>query len=871
MRRQNRSCDQCRKSKRACDASPSLASDTQRGSTVDPYTVGEGDALGGRIGSWTQACSYCLKTNKGCTFQWVQSQVLSRGLASRSGRSIDRQKTLRRRQGRNSGLTAGPLSTGRFDFDPTPLLDLLETSPEDNGPWPLDTVVPDVNISALSGGSFEPLLVEDPIYLPEADIHSIIYSTSQHSQQEYTLNDSHEPSWIPDNETSTAIGSSHSSQHQTGRGSDVSLYSGARKPSPHWSRDSASLSPFSVGQAMMDRSNNDFIAGNLLRIYHDVIEHSLSCWLTEETCPYKIRPWNHNVSPVLSITSQGTPRTEGITPPTLQEWGPVWTNRIYRRVIKLDRVAQATKLIQVTKAEDRAASKALQLAIMAFAAQWAQRSQRAEERYRRPDNVFETTGEANDWGGLAEEFDRSLQRSFWEQARRALQDCADLETFKVVWAEIIFGWTQKPWEDEDVGSGGSVAVPSNDLPGDTSRVRASLLADLDDIISKDGPPVFLERAARKIRALKFKFDAYEAGLGAVGGRPIGSYGGARGTSAMDSEDRGTVGLSYWMAVMADTLSSSMNERPVVLADQDCQHEDSNAVGSDDSMDANGTDVKSQRWGVNVFIQDDPTTPLRSVRWPCSYEDAALAVTRAAPVKVLLFRHVSYLQNALRGRARGQAVEDIIHSAMLIYRYWNVTYGVFFRDLMEDYGSVPARVQAWFFCIHAHWHLAALMLADLIEFVDERGLGTGAASEARATTHMVERMRSASADELSDLSRVSTPAEDGEGSLDWSAPQLPDFHFAVNAGTILTEPWTIIPIRAYAKAYVLHFRKADELWRHDRTVMGRKSESCRGSLRRCEDCIRALWFLGKKSDMARRVADALTQALRALEVCISKDI
>ena len=156
-----------------------------------------------------------------------------------------------------------------------------------------------------------------------------------------------------------------------------------------------------------------------------------------------------------------------------------------------------------------------------------------------------------------------------------------------------------------------------------------------------------------------------------------------------------------------------------------------------------------------------------------------------------------------------------------------------------------------------------MLADLIGFVDDGGLGTPHGTQARRAARMLEHMRASSADELSDLSRVSTPAGES-GSVD-SGPQMPDFHFAVNAGTILTEPWTVILIRAYSKAFTLHFGRADEFLRREGPVLEQRGEACRESLRRCEECIRALWFLGKKSDMARRVADTMSRALRVLKV------
>lgn len=823
-------------------------------------------------GSRAQSCSYCVKTNKNCTYHWAQSRSRSETLDPRSAR-VNKPQTSRSRHARQA-KSGRPPTTDQLVLGSPPFEDLLTTaSPNNNDAGSWGPFVPDSDLSVFPSGAFDspftqtmaiypgdpaailPMedadeMPEDSSHLPRTNNQTILHPTPHNVPSEYGFNSLSSSDRSLDLAKPTAIGLADSPQcNMESDSSDISSLFRARRPSYNTYYDSLPPSFFSTEQNLMDRTNGDLISGNLLRIYHDVLEYSLSCWLTEDTCPYKPHRWN-SASPGLVPHPQKAPAGEPATNLTYGGRGPALSNRIYGRVVKLDQVARSAKVITLTNSEDNAASKALRLAIMAFATQWAQKSGRMED-------PFNQTSTADDLGtGIADEFDRSLQRSFWEQARSALQDCADLETFKVVCAEVIFGWTQKPWEDD-------VPFETNDNATDAEAIRATLGTQIEEIISKDGLPVFLERAARKMRALKFKVDvSNRAGLDGANAGQTNRHGG-RAAGVLDSEDRGTVGLLYWLTVMADTISSSMHERPVVLADQDCQHDDT--VGAEPP--GNGK-LHAHRWWVDLFIQDNPMSPSQSTRWPCSPAAAAAAVQKSAPVKVLLYRHVSYLQNALRGRGMGQVVEDTIQSAMLIYRYWNMTYGAFFRDLIENYKAVLPEIRGWFVCIHAHWHLAALMLADLIEVVDENDLGAPGAKLARKSAATLDRIRRSSADELSDLSRVSTPAEHDGSS---GEPQMPDFHFAVNTGTILTEPWTIILIRAYSKAYVLHFVRADELWRHDKAILGHKSRECCESLRRCKQCICALWFLGKKSDMARRVSKTLTSALKALEACMFNDM
>lgn len=609
------------------------------------------------------------------------------------------------------------------------------------------------------------------------------------------------------------------------------------------------LSPASVEHTMMFRTNNGFISHNLLRVYHDVLEHNLSCWVSEVSCPYKMSARNRAGSLATALSPQRVNQLRG-TGLLQEELGAVWSNRIYYRVIRLDRVAQSSNMIRLTRSEDQAAMKALHLVIMAFASQWAHQSQREREKY--PSTSGPGSQDFDYADGLTEEFDRLIQRSFWEQARKALEDCAGLECYRVVCAELIFGLIQRPWERDD---------PVLDLSS-RNPMGTSVMAQVQNIISRDGPPVFMERAARKAHALKFQFDAVEAGLTKVN-KTQGGPNGLDPAAVISPRDRETAGFVYWLAVMFDTISASIHQRPVVVTDEDSQHDaaDELIVAGTECGENNNT-VHARRWSINHFIQDNLDGPGQLLRWPCSYEDAARAVTRSGPVKILLYRHDSYLQDAIRRRQRGEPIEYIIRNAVLVYCYWNVTYGVFFRDLIENYDTVPPRIQSWFFCIHAHWHLAALILADLIESVDDNELGDAQARQERLNASTVYTIRRSSARELSDLARITTPSDWADGANP-PAPQLPDFHSAVNQGAILTEPWTIILIRAFSKAFMWHLSEV-ELWQRYRASIGHGREDGQESINQCADCVKALWYLGKKSDMARNVAVTLSKALAVVE-------
>ncbi|KAH7377195.1 hypothetical protein B0T11DRAFT_29175 [Plectosphaerella cucumerina] len=300
-----------------------------------------------------------------------------------------------------------------------------------------------------------------------------------------------------------------------------------------------SLSPFSASSALAARSSSSFISSKLLQIYHDVLELNLSCWLTEASCPYK----------------GARCREEGRR---LAEWGPCWSNRTFQRTLKLDRAVAATGLIHLTRYEDRAATQALHCAIMAFATQWAQGSRRKKERYTFLGTTFEGGANRSDPAEeMAEGFDRDLQQQFWNQAHKALQDAEHMESCKVAYAELVFGLAQKPWALEDVQSTfGREWQPGQVAPFEPAKFTSEICR----AITRDGPPVYLERAARKMHTVKSRFDSSSrVQRGTVG---------QSSTLGMNDEDSTTVGLMYWLAVMVDTVSSSMNERPVVVTDQE---------------------------------------------------------------------------------------------------------------------------------------------------------------------------------------------------------------------------------------------------------------------------------------------------------------
>ncbi len=135
-------------------------------------------------------------------------------------------------------------------------------------------------------------------------------------------------------------------------------------------------SPSCLQQRLATSENQSLLSNGLIKIYHDSLENALCCWLTERTCPYTI-----------DILAPDTNLDSVPQKLMVEEWGSIWSNRICERVCRLDRNASAIRGRPLTQSEDRAASRALQLAIMSFATQWALTSRRSAAEF----STFRTT------------------------------------------------------------------------------------------------------------------------------------------------------------------------------------------------------------------------------------------------------------------------------------------------------------------------------------------------------------------------------------------------------------------------------------------------------------------------------------------------
>ncbi|KAI3529106.1 C6 zinc finger domain-containing protein [Colletotrichum filicis] len=882
MRRQNSSCDQCRKGKRACDAG--ALKDIQLCLDADLQWEVDWQSMNG-------PCSNCSKTRKSCTFNWARSQqaqlrvrrqsaektaaAAAAGSASASAAPSRKRvksthcKKVNNDSSNSNKASVSPASQGPSGLSEAQLAELQSLIPDHVASFTHETPS-----SHAFGGAAAAAAVANDFGFPQnlftlspADEHltfdpsaddaaSLLFPGPSSLSAPSCLSD--ELPGFDDADLVSMHGASTISLSPDSTCSTMGIDPNTRKRA--WQQahamnyappGGAGISEYSATQAMIARTNQTLMTDNLMKLYHDVMEGALSCWLVEQNCPYILTPTQ------LERSSLGDAR--GHDPTQIHLNLP---NRIYRRVFKLDKSLASLGLKPLSVSEDRKATKALHLAIMAFTAQWAQGSQRSQARYQKPNGFGDSSVP-----GTEQEFDTALQISFWNQAQRCLDDCAGVDSFKVAMAELLFGLTQKNQESaEGIGwefSEGMVGQSQlgydytngdgNDweTPGTKEKVQTAL--------DEEGYSLYVERGARRLHVLKRRSENFERrkkvkARGTANARTESGWAVGGGEDA-HGEEKATMKMLFWLAIMFDTLSSAISDRPPVVSDEDSREtatakkQDSPPCKDEDDDTIPVAISSPESWNDQFIIKRNQK--LAPLRWPCPTDTFERELRDAAPVKVLLFRKITRIQAlSSRGSASPKSIEDAIQDGLAVYRHWNMMYGPLFRDCIEHHDAIPSKIQSWYICLLGHWLLAAMMMADCIALVDEQGLGSATRAAERVASGLVGDLRRASVREVSDLARAATPQHDVGG-----LGVLLDFHPAVKEGALLTEPWTMVLIRSFAMAGTLLLEEADG-------GLGVGDEVVVEALDRCEDCVKALWYLGRKSTLSRQVAGILGGGLLA---------
>ena len=350
-RRQYRSCDQCRKGKRACDGrAPERlreVSTAHAGSNISPCSP----------------CANCVKWRKDCTYNWLSAT----------------QPEPRRKKPRHNPGASETASTGGIDTmyqQPSNFFVPSLAEGSESSSFASDVSAQNSSLSSSQSG-FPP----DTLDGSSSELDTFARTSCTVPIFSSPFDDGArgiEGQSIPTFCRHNAYGWSADQKACQSCTRDLisidyddylikrllkSDNSSTRYPGAPEDEHMGGLHPTSNDLA--GRFERSALIKNMFRIYHDSMENALSCWLAEQNCPYSV------------VVAGNSPSHGSLRNPAETERAPNWTNRIFSRVLRLDHAFGTTRGQQLTAVEDKRASRALVSAIMAFASQWAtQPSQR---------------------------------------------------------------------------------------------------------------------------------------------------------------------------------------------------------------------------------------------------------------------------------------------------------------------------------------------------------------------------------------------------------------------------------------------------------------------------------------------------------------
>ncbi|KAH0842379.1 hypothetical protein AYO21_00007 [Fonsecaea monophora] len=912
QRRQYRSCDNCRKGRRACDA-VSLG--------INPLQT---NSAGAGTSSAAIACSTCRRANKECTFTWLQDLprgTLPESLKQKFSRRYDPALHTR---GESS---QGPRHPSQSNFPPG--ASFSETASmrtnwtmsgpaveNTNSPWqaPHREQAVHRNIEQQAATTLCATGADSSIDTLGAStnwLENIAWSASPfpHDQgQEFrqsgaayvgaqvaSFDDSGQSSsfesWNSPMYGSLAGFSQFNNEgfneinpglpyppDQTGTfpltldSGDLSLLTdtGLRNIPPYTSQGADDIT-FNMREFDLTQSfSKGLISDRLLSIYHDSFENTLSCWVTVSNCPYK-----------LPRLLQGSPNQRQRLISYLASTG------FYQRIRRLDNAFSPLRRQSLSRGDGARVSKALMLAIMAFACQWTHSHDRvrrsratdlesdAHEPQHAPGENMPDTTSVDPY-----DFERLVQQSLWNEAAEAVHACLNIDSFELVFALMIFAIMERPlnprgadvYEHSRLFSDHSNSSAASSVPATISRDQALPSADRTRAITV-GNERYLEIALRHLLTWKRRISSarrQQAARAQLSSQNISSS-----SQPILLEDYQAFDMLFWFSIMCDTTSAVLNEQGPVIPDDDSVftlddgQPASQPTGVAAPFDRHSHPPRSTSSNVSVWgsclANAQPVFGVPAVRWPWPQDVGESLLQEATPVKVLLWRRLTVLHAYLSKETPPAAIERCIAETLKVYEYWQQHYGDFMLDCLANHAQLPFKIQSWYVVLGSHWHLAGLLLAQYIDLADGTMKSESVQRSLRQSSALVLELQKANAYAIANLARAAKPSDSRMSSQDQS------FHYATAYGALVTEPWPEVLNRALAKACEVlltwlsstkdpaaALTTSQQAWISANTSV---SELTRQST----SCIDALSFLGSSSDQAQSTASSLESRLKSLGV------
>ncbi|KAJ9480050.1 Zn(2)-C6 fungal-type domain-containing protein [Pseudozyma hubeiensis] len=618
----------------------------------------------------------------------------------------------------------------------------------------------------------------------------------------------------------------------------------------------SSISPTSSTTRMTSTIDRIFLNDGLIRVYEGAAEHALQCWVSSSNTPYML-------SQSSSISTSSSQQL------------------VYWRICELDRGARTLLSLPPfgPASREREIMEAFHSVVLAFAAQWSP---------HRVSNLAQPQSKCSE---------NKVRLALWERARDKLQKVANVDSFRVIFALIIFAWTEKPRQVMDcVENGIDVDLNAENCALDTSAWQSPA----------EGSTFLLVAAMRKLLSIKFRIEgkkrrgvcpwnapnrkaagAATSSSGAASqaraqqsasameldgeeqigatmagkiqadlenkqpataahGRSRPSYDPDLANAAETSRMEGTYHMLYWLCVVIDTETSVLRKYPPVVCD-----EDSEVMSSIPSLPPSTLSGRKGIWDDYILDMSKLKQHTEfTTSWPCDISKASATLAFSTPVKVVMFRQIGRLQMSFWRRASTTSVEQQIRSGLSIIYHWNQVYGPLIDSCRASHAELPVSIQSWYVLLAFPWYLAVLLFVEMVQTVDMAGASDRQARYERARSGIFPRLRDRA---CSDLALLIAAIQ--STSFDHLEPT---FEYVRDSGgnLLLTEPWSEILVHSITAVV------KTEVKLHEGYCSSFKWRELEESHDRIGKCLWALDKLSDRSPSAQMAYEQLERLTRA---------
>jgi len=598
--------------------------------------------------------------------------------------------------------------------------------------------------------------------------------------------------------------------HQRPKG--TRLAAGEQNPLP-------SLS--SAGHCLVAESIRLSVTESFVRIYQDTLETCLQCIGTDANVPYNI------VARGRSFTQSFKASSEPLA--------------VYNRSHALDRLVRTIDIESwpsYSPAQERAASQALQKALLCFSSQ--QGGMLSRRSTDTPVHVG-TGGEDSQrsTSDLATELSMTVQKTLFHDARTSIDALVGVESFRMILADIIMSSMQSPFT----------------TPADQARNETLFQADHVVDGGQDPAPVILSfagrldygrRASRKIVAWERRLQNLSTSIRCLQATKLQLL-------RTFTEHFNTL---RWLATTFAAFESIMVARPLGTSDAEASTrvirpltlDLSSILLSKDLPLRNGIPEAAERHSSQsslVSVQWENHLLIESCNmshtyagWRPSDADMASMFSQSVHLEAILTHRLARLNDRLGGQHSPEVVESSIQDALMVYWQWQLTYGPFAHDFIQTYETVSSRLRNMHAVSFLQWHFVACMLGEAIAYADNSALAPMESRHYRTSAAVAQVMTLENVQMICGLARA-------PGS----------------ASALLSHPWSEVPIRIMSKAATICLDAYPPASRNNFPASGDHSPA--RWLEEAKACIDSLEELTLRSRLAGIVARKLRRRMSCM--------